>query len=896
MTANKLYRYWFFCFVVFFQQTISSQIFPNPTTLSTGQGTVGSNDPIWTCSQWYTTEPTSTSGATYTPALINNNCAPNAWISPATLAPPLNNANWITGADSDCSQNRTSGYRFFRLTLNLPSDCNGFSVTQAGNYTLTFSGYVDNSIRNVFLNNNPLGITGGGYAAGSELTITINGPWNAGINYIDILVYNTPSANANDINPYGLLMVANTNSINGNDTDGDGIQDMFDDCICDPGNTPNGCVDPTFTCNVDQIRSAFTNANYIELEGCWDACSMYFLNTQSMTGSQAQAFARNLGANLISIQSAAENQCILDELVRLNQTGVIWIGFNDERTEGTFEWYDQSPATYTNWSQNEPNNMDGIEDCVQIYPTISGSNPAGKWNDLSCNSANSKSIIEVNLCPVTTVTPPITICQEQTANFGVTSTILGSDPYTYAWDNGVNTNTQSTQPMQSTNYVVTTKDRYNCQRLDTVFVTVNEKPIAEFSFDDRCKSTAIINFTNESSVSTNNLSYNWNFETGQNATTENPSHTFSSFGNQTVQLIVQTPQGCRDTIIKSVPIFAKPNADFTYNTSCDPNPSIVLQNTSSTADNSNLNFNWNLGNNQTSTETSPTVTFNQPNGNSVTLIVATANGCLDTIIKNVDLNVLPTADFTFTPACIDEAIQMTSTSSIADNTPLTLAWNFGNGQTSSNASTSTTYTASGNHNVTLIATSTSGCSDTITKAILVYNTPNAPIVITNSPVACPGDEFTFSVQAISGASYFWSGPNNFTSNNPNNKLTAENEVEGNYTVYISINGCESPVSTISLDILGQLVPLVTDFPNVITPNNDGINDVLDMNQYFSSCLSFKIVLFNRWGNQVWEQESAGPVFEGKDMNSGNPLADGVYFYKLTYGSEERQGFITIVRK
>ncbi|MBN9292411.1 MAG: hypothetical protein J0G96_00375, partial [Flavobacteriia bacterium] len=43
---------------------VFSQMFPNPTTLSTGQGAVGTNDPVWTCSQWYSTQPTTTSGAT----------------------------------------------------------------------------------------------------------------------------------------------------------------------------------------------------------------------------------------------------------------------------------------------------------------------------------------------------------------------------------------------------------------------------------------------------------------------------------------------------------------------------------------------------------------------------------------------------------------------------------------------------------------------------------------------------------------------------------------------------------------------------------------------------------------------------------------------------------------
>src|SRR5690606_6464509 len=124
-------------------------------------------------------------GATFQPALINNNCAPGSWVDPAALTPPMNNANWITGNEANCATNSSAGYRFFRLTLDLPPDCNGFSVTQQGNYTLNFLGYVDNTITDVFLNNTSLGISGGGFSTGSQLSITINGPWQVGTNYID---------------------------------------------------------------------------------------------------------------------------------------------------------------------------------------------------------------------------------------------------------------------------------------------------------------------------------------------------------------------------------------------------------------------------------------------------------------------------------------------------------------------------------------------------------------------------------------------------------------------------------------------------------------------------------------------------------------------------------------
>ena len=75
---------------------VNGQNFPNPATLSTGQGVPGSIDPIWLVSQLYINNPPNPMGLVYTPALINNNCAPGAWVSPSALPPPINNGNWIT--------------------------------------------------------------------------------------------------------------------------------------------------------------------------------------------------------------------------------------------------------------------------------------------------------------------------------------------------------------------------------------------------------------------------------------------------------------------------------------------------------------------------------------------------------------------------------------------------------------------------------------------------------------------------------------------------------------------------------------------------------------------------------------------------------------------------------
>ena len=50
---------------VFVHSIMFSQNFPNPSTLSTGQGPLGTLEPIWTVSPWYGSNPPKPIGQTF---------------------------------------------------------------------------------------------------------------------------------------------------------------------------------------------------------------------------------------------------------------------------------------------------------------------------------------------------------------------------------------------------------------------------------------------------------------------------------------------------------------------------------------------------------------------------------------------------------------------------------------------------------------------------------------------------------------------------------------------------------------------------------------------------------------------------------------------------------------
>ncbi len=66
-------------------------------------------------------------------------------------------------------------------------------------------------------------------------------------------------------------------------------------------------------------------------------------------------------------------------------------------------------------------------------------------------------------------------------------------------------------------------------------------------------------------------------------------------------------------------------------------------------------------------------------------------------------------------------------------------------------------------------------------------------------------------------------------------------------------------------------------PNIFTPNADNTNDLYHPLPYkFVDHVDMKI--YNRWGNLVFQTDDPDINWDGKDMNTGKQVADGVYYY------------------
>lgn len=200
-------------------------------------------------------------------------------------------------------------------------------------------------------------------------------------------------------------------------------------------------------------------------------------------------------------------------------------------------------------------------------------------------------------------------------------------------------------------------------------------------------------------------------------------------------------------------------------------------------------------------------------------------------------------------------------------------------------------TNAGSYNKILV--SANGCDSTVTLNLTILPVPAAPIISSNSPLICPGDELKLIAQPVINGQFSWSGPSNFTSTQSEISFNAFPENMGIYQAVVTVNGCTSLPSSLEVKIENIFNFNDFEFPNIITPNGDGINDELDIETYFNTCLPYTLELYNRWGNLVYEQKLNGEPFKGVSTN-GEKVNQGVYFYRLVFKEGEKIGFLQVM--
>ncbi len=242
-------------------------------------------------------------------------------------------------------------------------------------------------------------------------------------------------------------------------------------------------------------------------------------------------------------------------------------------------------------------------------------------------------------------------------------------------------------------------------------------------------------------------SYEWNFEDGSTKTGQTVSHIFSSGGDYTVKLTIESSKGIVETKQKTISVSPRldqtPNAKFTVTPMKGEAPLEVSFDASKSNDpnGSIVSYSWKIGGNPSVTmPMSPqyveakgkkvnNFSFNGPGEQIVELIVTNDKGETDSkkkIIEVLPQNRKPIADFTAEPMSGEAPLEVSfdaSNSSDPDGSISSYEWSLG-GTKKTGKNISHTFSEVGHHSVSLTIEDEEGADDSKSKTISVLYTSN----------------------------------------------------------------------------------------------------------------------------------------------------------------------------
>lgn len=246
-------------------------------------------------------------------------------------------------------------------------------------------------------------------------------------------------------------------------------------------------------------------------------------------------------------------------------------------------------------------------------------------------------------------------------------------------------------------------------------------------------------------------------------------------------------------------------------------------------------------------------------------------------------------------------------------------WVFGDGVTSSLASPTHTY-ASGIYDLKYYATSADGCVDSVVspQLVAVYPAPQAGFSWTPVYPSVLNPVATFNnltEPKTPWTKYFWEIQYNIDNPLSVETLTDEyptfdfsqwtdDDPSGNYAVRLiarTDNLAPSGNMVYCRDTTENSILVVNDFlqfPNVVSPNGDGINDRFVIKNLVNG-MGYPINqldIYNKWGTRVFHKEN---ISRDEDFWDPSDMPAGTYFYRFSAkgynGNIEHNGAIEVVK-
>ncbi|MBQ9417239.1 MAG: gliding motility-associated C-terminal domain-containing protein [Bacteroidales bacterium] len=378
--------------------------------------------------------------------------------------------------------------------------------------------------------------------------------------------------------------------------------------------------------------------------------------------------------------------------------------------------------------------------------------------------------------------------------------------------------------------------------------------------------------------------------------------------------------GCVWDTTTSITSYWSPHPSLGNDTTLCGNDQIVLDASDRRSEQLHYNYIW-----QPTGQTTPTITTDLELGENKSYAVQVTytqgiKSCVTRDTISIRQRSNPYPSFVATPFTFEGCSPMTLEFRNQTADAASHLWDFGDGTYSLDANPTHSY-SDGIYTLKYVVTSSDGCKDSIVldSTVAVYPTPEASFSWspTYPSVLNPTVQFYNGTDPRTEATkYFWEiqyNRNNIvsvhtlTDENPSYDFSTYNnpgEVSGDYSVRLitrSDNLAPSGNIVYCRDTAESTILVINDFlqfPNVVTPNGDGINDrfvILNLVGGMGYLIN-SLDIYNKWGARVYHKEN---IAKETDFWDPADMPAGSYFYRFTAkgynGSIEHSGVVEVVK-
>jgi len=296
-----------------------------------------------------------------------------------------------------------------------------------------------------------------------------------------------------------------------------------------------------------------------------------------------------------------------------------------------------------------------------------------------------------------------------------------------------------------------------------------------------------------------------------------------------VQLIVETDNLCRDTLVRNVRIYAKPLSAFTFNDVCVGTTATFVNNSSIAPTDTILSFVWDFGNGTGGPQAFSNVSclYNQPGNYDVKLLSISTQNCVDSLVQQLTVYDAPVVSFLSNNVCIyDSASFFNNTQNPVYGSIGGWSWDFGDNSANdtSNWNTSHYYNQPGIYDVSLtVYNAVLNCSDTFNTSVEIYPPPLAEFSALN---ACLNDAVVFTDMSQGTINtYVWHfGDGNSVTNQQNTQHIYDTAAL--YNVWLIITTDMGCVDSVRHDVITYPLPFADfGFTNVCFGNSTSFTDM-----------------------------------------------------------------------